>query len=460
MRQLDSRVPASRDLHIFMYDIARYTKKPNTQEKEIQLLEALGFPINREKKLCKTLDDIVLFWERRHKKREALPYWIDGIVLKVNSRAYQERLGYTGKAPRYAVAFKFPAEQSTTVLEDIVFQVGRTGVVTPVAHLKPVCIAGTTVSRATLHNEDQIKDLDVRVGDTVVVQKAGDIIPEIVSVVKNLRPKSAKKFVWPKKVEGCGSDGSIERIEGDSAWRCVDRDSYELTVRRLSHFTSKGALDIDGLGERTMRQLVEKGIVREYADIFTLTEEKALLLEGCKEKSAQNLTNAITARKKVPLARLLFGLSIDGVGGEVAIKLAEYFGSINAVLTAKIDAMQEVSGVGEVLAETIATWGKDPKKMKMLRALQKHISVIAPERNKKNHPLFGKRIVVTGRMEGHDRDEIKELLRKCGALVSDSVSSHTDYLFAGEAAGSKLQKAEALGVSVVRGKDIEKFMRT
>lgn len=460
LRQLDPVITASRNLHIFIYDIAQYAGKPNTQKKEMLLLEELGFPVNKERKLCKTLDDIVLFWKKRHTKREALPYWIDGIVVKVNDRMYQEQLGYTGKAPRYAIAFKFPAEQITTVLEDITFQVGRTGVVTPVASLKPVLIAGTTVSRATLHNEDQIKNLDVRVGDTVIVQKAGDIIPEIVNVVKNLRPKNAKKFIWPKKVKGCGGDGRIERIEGDSAWRCVNRDSNELTIRRLSHFTSKGALDIDGLGERTVRQLVKEGKIQEYANIFTLTKEEILSLEGFKDKSAQNLMNAIAARKKVPLARLLFGLSVDGVGEEVAVKLAEHFGSMDALLSAGTEEIQKVSGVGDVLADTIVAWGKDQTKKRILRTLQKHITVIAPKKKRKNHPLFGKRVVVTGRIEEYDREEIKEVLRNHGALVSDSVSRQTEYLFAGEDAGSKLQKAKALGVSIVRGKDIQKFIHT
>ena len=218
--------------------------------------------MNKQCKVCRTPDDIIAFWRAREKKRETLPYWIDGVVVKVNNRAYQERLGYTGKAPRYAIALKFPAEQVTTILEDITFQVGRTGVVTPVAALKPVSVAGTTVSRATLHNEDQIMRLDIRVGDTVIVQKAGDIIPEVLGVVKNLRPKNARKFVWPRYVSGCGGDGRITRAEGDAAWRCVNLDSDELTIRRLTHFASKGALDIIGLGERTVRQLVDAGLIR------------------------------------------------------------------------------------------------------------------------------------------------------------------------------------------------------
>ncbi len=458
LRQLDPAITASRDLRIFVYDIARYSKKPDTQEKEIAFLEEVGFPINRTRKLCKTLDAVIQFWQQREKKRDALPYWIDGVVLKVNNRAYQEQLGYTGKAPRYAVAFKFPAEQVTTVLRDIVFQVGRTGVVTPVAHLEPALIAGTTVSRATLHNEDQIRELDVRIGDTVIVQKAGDIIPEIVQVVKNLRPKNAKKFVWPKRVDGCGGGGAIERIEGSAAWRCVDRDSDELTVRRLAHFTAKNALDIDGLGERTIRQLSEQDLVREYADLFTLTKDTLLTLEGFKDKSAQNLLDAVTEKQEVPLARLLFGLSIDGVGEEVAIKIAEHFGSLDAICSADAAALQEVEGVGSVLAETIVAWGRDRAKQKELKNLLKHITIITPPKKQTNHPLSGKRVVVTGHIEGYDRDEVKAMLRRYGALVSDSVSKQTAYLIAGERAGSKLQKANTLGVEVVQGRAIQTLL--
>ena len=459
LRQLDPSVTALRNLRIFIYDIARYVKKPSTQGEELDLLEDFGFPVNKERKVCKTIAAAVVFQEKRYKKRETLPYWIDGIVLKVNNRAYQEQLGYTGKAPRYAVAFKFPAEQATTILEDIVFQVGRTGVITPVAHLKPVLIAGTTVSRATLHNEDRIKELDVRVGDTVIVQKAGDIIPEIVSVIKNLRPKKAKKFRWPKKIPACGGDGSIERVENTAAWRCVNRDSHELTVRRLAHFAGKSAFDIEGLGERTVRLLAEKGMVQECADIFSLTKEEVLTLEGFKDRSAENLIGAIESKKEVPLSRLLFGLSIDGVGEEAAIRIAEHFGTIDAVLAATSEEIQEVLGVGEVVAEAIVAWGKDTVKKKMLANLKKHITVIAPQKAQRDHLLFGKRVVVTGHIEGYDRDEVKELLRSYGALVSESVSQKTDYLLVGEGGGSKLKKAEDFEVSILRGDDVKELIQ-
>ena len=458
LRQLDPGITASRNLRVFIYDIARYDGVPDTQEEEMTLLEELGFPVNANRKRCATVREVAAFWRAREKKRNALPYWIDGVVVKVNDRAFQGRLGYTGKAPRYAVALKFPAEQVTTVLENIVFQVGRTGAVTPVAVLRPVAVAGTTVSRATLHNEDQIARLDVRVGDTVVVRKAGDIIPEILGVVKNLRPKTAKKFVWPKKVDGCGGDGSIERVEGTAAWRCVHRDSDELTVRRLAHFASKGALDIDGLGERTVRQLTEAGLLKTYADIFTLTADRVVPLEGFQEKSARNLIDAIADRRAVPLARLLFGLSVDGVGEEVAALLADRFGTVDVLFSATAEEIREVHGIGGVLAESIVAWGNDAVKRAMLDDVLRHITVVPPARREKNHPLSGKRVAVTGRIEGYGRDEIKRRLRSCGAQVSESVSRNTDYLFAGDDAGSKLEKAEELGVAVVTGREIGEML--
>ena len=461
LRQLDVSVTAKRDLRLFIYDIARYASTPDTQEKELRELERLGFPVNENRRLCADVVAVARFREGRMKQREKLPYWIDGVVIKVNDRGYQEHLGYTGKAPRYAVAFKFPAEEVTTVLEDIVFQIGRTGVVTPVANLRPVAVAGTTVSRATLHNEDQIARLDVRVGDTVVVRKAGDIIPEVVSVVKNLRPRGARKFIFPKKIEGCGGDGRVERVPGTAAWRCADRNSYELTVRRLAHFTSKKALDIDGFGERTVRQLVDEGLVGEYADIFTLTKDDLLPLEGFQEKSADNLISAIADARRVPLHRLLFGVSIDGVGEEVAIVLADHFGTLKKIHAARVEQLEVIHGVGGVLAETIVAWFADSVKAKALDNVLEYLRVVAPEKKRigKKHFLTGKRIVVTGRVEGYGRDEIKEALRSCGALVSESVSKNTDYLFAGEDAGSKLEKAESLGVEVVRGKRIVEMLK-
>ncbi|MDE0243462.1 MAG: NAD-dependent DNA ligase LigA [Candidatus Kaiserbacteria bacterium] len=458
LRQLDPSVTASRKLQVFIYDVAQSSEHPGTQEKEMRLLRSLGFPVSDHSVHCKTLDDVLSFWQDRERARKTLQYWIDGVVIKVDDRGQQDQLGYTGKAPRYAVALKFPAEQVTTVLESIDFQVGRTGVVTPVAHLRPVSIAGTTVSRATLHNEDQIQRLDVRIGDTVIIQKAGDIIPEIVSVVKNLRPKAAKKFVWPKKVAGCGGDGSIERVSGSAAWRCVDQDSFDLLVRRLSHFTSKGALDIEGLGGKTVSRFVTAGLVQEWADFFTLSADDVSGLEGFQDKSAQNLISAIADAQTVPLPRLLFGLSIDGVGEEVARSLAQHLVSAEALLTVKKEEMESLHGVGSALADSVVSWRDNARNRSMLRNVLKHLSVTVPEAVQTNHRLSGKRVVVTGKIGTFDRDEVKQILRSHGALISESVSKETDYVLAGDRAGSKLRKAEEIGVSILRGKEAEAML--
>lgn len=459
LRQLDPLITASRNLKLFIYDIGKYEHKIKTQKEENDILIKLGFPVNKNGYMCKTVEDIFLVWRKRQKKKEKLPYWIDGVVIKVNNCNYQEYLGHTGKAPRFAVAFKFPAEQVTTVLENIEFQIGRTGVITPVANLRTVSVAGTMVSRATLHNEDQIKRLDVRIGDTVIIQKAGDIIPEIVEVVKNLRLKNAKKFIWPEKIEGCGGDGRIERLDGDSVWRCVDRDSFELNVRRLAHFASKKALDIDGLGERTVRLLVENELIQNYADFYHLTKDMLLSLEGFKEKSSDNLLDAINSKREVILPRFLFGLSIDGIGEESAILLSEKFGSVDLIFNAKKEEIESIHGIGHTLANSIIEWSNDKNKKKILEDVLKEISIISLSKHKiKNHKLNGKNIVVTGRIEGYGRDEIKQVLRDFGAVVSESVSSKTDIVFAGENAGSKFDKAKSLGVKTVGGNNIIKMI--
>ena len=451
LRQKDPEVTRSRNLLMFMYNIATSEKEPKTQEEGVLRLEQLGFPVNRERKICKNLATATNFWKKRQEKKDTLPYWIDGIVIKVNNKEYQEQLGHTGKAPRYAVAYKFPAEQVVTRVKEIVLQVGRTGVVTPVAELEPVSVGGTTVSRATLHNEDRIRDFDIRVGDTVIVQKAGDIIPEVVRVIKNLRPKKAKKFTWPKRVDGCGGDGHIERAPGDAAWRCVNRDSHEMTVRQIGHFTSKGALNIDGLGESTIHKLVKARMVSEYADIFTLTKSVLEEVEGFKEQSAQNLIEEIEKKKEVPLAQLLFGFSIDGVGENAAVKIADRFKTLDAVLAAKEEEISVIPGIGKVLAKGVVDWSNDQTKRSKVEKVRKHITIISPQKRQSDHPLSGKQVVVTGRIKEYGRSEIAKILRDCGAVVSETVSKQTDLLFVGESPGSKVKKAKALGVKIIQG---------
>ncbi len=358
IRQLDPKVAASRRLDSFIYDVARSSEPlPATQYEELEYLKGLGFKVNKHYVLARDIDEVLAYWEEWKGKSKSQGYWIDGVVVKVNDIAAQERLGYTGKAPRFAVAFKFPAEQVTTVVEDIVLQVGRTGVLTPVAHLRPVLVAGTTVSRATLHNEDEIKRLDVRVGDTVILQKAGDVIPDIVQVLTELRPPKSKPYRWPSAVAECGQDGRIERVPGQAAWRCADKNSFAVLRRKLRYFASRGALNIEGLGPSTVDALLEQGLVEHADDFFTLTEGDLLTLEGFAEISAKKLVESIKKiTKGAPLSRVVTALSISQVGEETAILLAQNFKTIDDIDAASEDDLAAINGIGPIVAKAIHGW--------------------------------------------------------------------------------------------------------
>ncbi len=449
IRQLDPSIAAERKLDVFIYDVAQTSEKiPDTQAKELEYLRELGFKVNPHHKLVPDIEGAIKYWDEWKKKGRHQDYWIDGVVIKVNEREYQEALGYTGKAPRYTIAFKFPAEQASTVLEDIAFQVGRTGVVTPVAHLKPVSVAGSTVSRATLHNEDEIKRLDVRIGDTVIIQKAGDVIPDIVQVVKDLRPKNSKPFAWPTHVAACGGSGKIERIPGQAAWRCVDKSSPERLRRTLAYFVSKKALDFDGVGEKVVETLHDNGFVQTFDDFFTLKEGDFLELEGFAELSAKKAVEAIQkAAKHVPLARLLTGLSIPNVGEETAYDIAEHFGTVDKIRNATKDELTSVNGIGEVVANSIVEWFGNKENAKMLDRLLAHITVARPE--KKSGKLTGKTFVFTGGLESMSREEAGERVRALGGDVSGTVSKKTSYVVSGDSSGSKLDKARKFGVTVL-----------
>jgi DNA ligase (NAD+) len=383
------------------------------------------------------------------------------VVVKVNRRDLQERLGYTGKAPRFAIAFKFPAEQVTTVVEGIELQIGRTGVLTPVAHLRPVLVAGSTVSRATLHNEDEIKRLDVRVGDTVILQKAGDVIPDIVRVLTELRPPKTKPFQWPTHVAECGGDGRIERVPGQAAWRCVAKDSFAQQRRRFRYFASRGALNIEGLGESTVDALIEQGLVVHLDDFFTLKEGDVLELEGFAQISAKKLIESIAkVAKHVPLSRLLTGLSIPHVGEETAILLAQHFKTIDDLADAGADELNAIEGIGPIVSQSIYDWFHDKTNRALLERLKKHLTIVSEKvSGAKSLPLSGKTFVLTGTLTSMGRDEAKAALRKLGASVSGSVSKNTDYVVAGEEAGSKLDKAQELGVTVLSEEEFLKLIK-
>lgn len=451
LRQLDAAVAAARKLSMFVYDIdaldTKATKRsvPTSQQEELALLAKLGFRVNRDSTYCASLAEVATFYEQWKGHRHDLPYGVDGLVVKVNDVQLQKALGYTAKAPRFGIAFKFPAQQATTVVEDIQLQVGRTGVVTPVAHLRPVLIDGSTVSRATLHNEDQIARLDVRIGDTVILQKAGDIIPEIVSVLMELRPKGAKSYRFPETVAGCGGDGSIERVPGEAAYRCVVLDSKHLLQQRLYYFVSKGAMNIDGVGPRIIDVLLEHGLIANAADLYTLTVGDLNDLPGFKEKAAQNVIDAIAAARTVPLYRLLVSLGIEQVGEETARVIAEYFGTLAAIRSATESDLAAVYGVGEVVARSLYTWLHTKQNEVQLNALLAHVTVTEAV-TQTSGALIGKTVVFTGTLPNLGRDEAKDLARKQGAKVASSVSKKTDYVVVGEDAGSKASEAAALGV--------------
>lgn len=453
LRQLDPRVTASRRLESFIYDIGAIKgSAPKTQEEELIYLAKLGFKVNPHWKRCNDVDAILKFYEEWGKRRMTLPYDIDGVVIKVNEVAMQEKLGYTAKAPRAAIAFKFPAEQVATVLEDIVLQVGRTGVLTPVAHLRPVRVAGSMVSRATLHNEDEIKRLDVRIGDTVILQRAGDVIPDIVRVLPELRTGKEKVYRFPKKVALCGGDGSIERIPGEAAWRCVHKGSLEQQIRIFEHFVSKKAFDVDGVGPQVVGALLEAGLVASFDDLFTLTEGDFLQVPGFAEVSAKNAVAAIRKARKVSLARLLVGLSIPHVGEEVARTIALHMGTIQKLRTTSVEELSMIEGVGEIIARSIVAWFTEEDHTKMLDRLLAHIEVerVAAPRSKK---LAGQTFVLTGTLTSLSRDEAGERIRALGGTVSSSVSKKTGYVVAGADPGSKYDTAQELGVPVLTEED-------
>ena len=458
IRQLDPKVPASRKLSSFIYDVDKLNERlPETQSEELKLLSDLEFKTNPYSEIFDSLEGVQKFYEKWSKGKDKLDYGLDGIVIKINSRKIQEELGYTGKSPRWGIAYKFPAEQVTTIVEDIVLQVGRTGVLTPVAHLKPVLVAGSTVSRATLHNEDEIKRLDVRIGDTVILQKAGDVIPDIVEVLKDLRTGKEKLYVFPKKVEACGGDGSIERIPGQSAWRCVYKNSFEQQKRKFYHFVSKKAFNIDGCGPRIIDALLLNNLIANFDDIFTIKKGDLLSLPRFGEKSVDNIFVSIEKSREVSLAKFIVSLSIPQVGEETAIDLAKHFGSIDKIRKVKIEELEQINGVGDIVGQSVYEWFSNKENIDLVDRLLKQVKIINPsvilvKTGIQHNKITGKTFVITGTLSSMSRDEIKDKIRELGGEISESVSSKTSYLIAGENAGSKLEKAKQLNIEILTEK--------
>lgn len=450
IRQLDPAIAAGRPLGVFVYDLAQTSEAfPLMQSDELAYLSELGFPVNLEHRHVKRLDEVFSYWQKwQGKAREKVDYQIDGIVLKVESRAMQDTLGYTGKAPRFGIAYKFPPEQVQTIVEDITLQVGRTGKLTPVAHLRPVSVAGTTVARATLHNEDFITEKDIRIGDTVILQKAGDVIPEIVSVITELRPKSAKKWQFPTVSALCGGDGAIERVPGEAAHRCKVAGSFEQQARKLIHFAGKHALDIDGMGRETVRLLMSHDLISDFDDIFELTKDELLALEGFEETKATNLVTAIEDCRRVSLDRLLIGLGISHVGDETAFLLAARFKTLAALRAASAELLSAIDGVGPIIGGSVATWFGDTNNRALLARLEKFLKIMevtAPAQG----ALTGQTVVITGTLPTLSREDTEARVRAAGGKATATVSAKTSFVVAGENPGSKLAKAESLDVPVI-----------
>ncbi|MDH4330600.1 MAG: NAD-dependent DNA ligase LigA [Candidatus Moranbacteria bacterium] len=494
IRQLDSKIAASRKLNSFIYDIDyigdtehethnmeqkfKDTRKQKrdfkSQTEELELLKKLGFKINEDYRECKNLKEVEEFYHSQIKSRDGYDYDVDGVVVKVNSKELQDLLGYTGKSPRWGTAYKFPAEKVTTVVEDIAIQIGRTGALTPVAHLRPVRVAGSVVSRATLHNEDEINKLDVRIGDTVVIQKAGDVIPEVVESIKDLRTGKEKRFSMPRECPICGSEIRREQIKEkkkgevdfSSAHYCSNKKCFAVENQKIIHFVSKKGFNIDGMGDSIVTQLINEGIISDVADIFDIKKGDLEPLERFAEKSSQNLIDAIEESKVVELSKLLFALGIRHIGEETAVLLVN---NISSVSEGKIETLEDIielfpkitidrwdkiKGVGEKAAQSMCDWfGNDENILILQKMKERGVSVMISKKEHVGSKLKGLTFVLTGELEGFTRDQAKDMIRKEGGSVSSSVSKKTSFVLTGKNPGSKYEKAKKLGVKVIDEKE-------
>ena len=453
LRQLDPKIAASRNLSMFIYGIGGDGEAYgiDSHGEMLDYLANLGFPSNRERQACATIEEVMAFINKWTEERPNLPYEIDGIVIKVNRFAHQDELGFTAKSPRWAIAYKFPAEEVTTKLLDIDLTVGRTGVITPTAILTPVQIAGTTVSRASLHNEDLIKEKDIRIGDTVIVRKAGDIIPQVVGVILAERPEGTTPYEYPKTCPVCG--GEVVRIEGDVALRCVNPTCSAQIAEGIKHFVSRNAMNVDGLGEKVVEQLLREGYIANVADLYLLQVEQLVELERMGEKSATNLVEALEKSKDNSLERLLFGLGIRHVGEKAAKILAAEYETMDALMKADVADLTNIHEIGDKMAESIVAYFAN-EEVQTLIARLKDVGVNMVYKGKKvvveagANPFAGKTIVLTGKLAQLTRNEAKAKIEELGGTVAGSVSKKTDLVIAGEDAGSKLEKAQSLGIEI------------
>ena len=451
IRQLDPKITASRPLAMYCYSTGAVEdgELPQTQNKILKQLAAWSLPVCPETELLKGVKDCIDYYEKIQKQRDDLPYDIDGVVYKVNRIQLQRDLGFVARAPRWAIAHKFPAQEEITTITQVDFQVGRTGAITPVARLQPVFVGGVTVSNATLHNMDEIERKDVRVGDQVFIRRAGDVIPEVVKVVPNTRKKGTRKIKLPNACPVCGSD--IERIEGEAVARCTGGLFCKAQrAEAIKHFASRKAMDIDGLGDKLVEQMVENDMIHSVADLFELEKDKIAAMERMADKSAQNLVDAIAKSAKPTLAKFIYALGIREVGEATALNLATEYADLEGIAAASEEQLQEVQDIGPIVAKHIVHFFAQKHNQDVIRQLLKHVEIQQQAKPKTTSSrVAGKTFVITGTLPSMSRDEAKAMLLAAGAKVSGSVSAKTDYLLAGEKAGSKLARAEKLGVTVI-----------
>ena len=457
VRQLEPSITAQRRLDFFAYILIASGKTPQNQWDTLKALDAAGLKVNPRRALAGNFEEVWKFIGHWEEKRESLPYEIDGVVIKVNSFNLQRELGFTGKAPRWAIAYKYPARAGITQIEDILVQVGRTGKLTPVAALKPVPIGGTTVSRATLHNVDEIERLGVKIGDWVEVERGGDVIPKVTRVIDDQdHPRGHKLFHMPERCPVCG--GHVVRVEGEADHRCVNQKCPAKLRETILHFASRGVMNIDGMGDALVTQLTDRGMVKDVADIYKLTKEKLLSLERMGDKSAENVLREIENSKKLPLERVIYGLGIRMVGERTAQFLAEHFGELSAIENAGEEELQDVEEVGPRIAKSIVEFFAEPKNRELVEELRAAGVTMKGKKKERGTKLAGKTFVLTGTLAHFTRDEAKKMIEDAGGKVAGSVSKKTDYVVAGAEAGSKLDKAKELGVEVIDEDEMRKLV--
>ena len=459
LKLLDPKITSQRPLDSFIYNLTESTSiaTPPTHFESLELLKEWGFKVNPYIKLCRSIQEVIDYCSLWAKRREELDYEVDGMVIKVNSIEQQRRLGSTSKSPRWAIAYKFPAKQATTKIKDIIVQVGRTGALTPVAILEPTPLAGSTISRATLHNEDEIRRKDIRIGDTVILEKGGDVIPQVVKVVESKRTGKEKKFSMPKRCPVCGAE--VVRLEDEAVARCIGSSCPAQLKERIAHYARRTAMDIEGLGDKLINQLVDRKIVQDIADLYKLDLATLSSLERMGEKSAQNLLSQIERSKSQPLNRLIFALGIRYVGARGARILSEHFSSLDELSRATQEELEAIPEIGPRTANSIVLFFKEKKNKELIEKLRRYgVQMGRKEERRREAPLAGKRFVFTGSLEHYSRQEARELVESLGARVVSSVSKKVDYVVVGKNPGSKYEKAKNLGVKSLNEEEFRELI--